>query len=57
MVAKRASAAVKVVKGAKIAKTAHKNGTTLKQEAIALGLLTAEEFDAEVDPTKMIGPS
>ncbi|MCC6155729.1 MAG: class II fumarate hydratase [Candidatus Hydrogenedentes bacterium] len=42
---------------AKIAKTAHKNGTTLKQEAIALGLLTAEEFDAEVDPTKMIGPS
>ena len=42
---------------AKIAKTAHKNGTTLKQEAIALGLLTAEEFDSEVDPTKMIGPS
>ncbi|NUM52474.1 MAG: class II fumarate hydratase [Candidatus Hydrogenedentes bacterium] len=42
---------------AKIAKTAHKNGTTLKQEAINLGLLTAEEFDAEVDPSKMIGPS
>ncbi|MBM3290372.1 MAG: class II fumarate hydratase, partial [Candidatus Hydrogenedentes bacterium] len=42
---------------AKIAKTAHKNGTTLKEEAINLGLLTAEEFDAEVDPSKMIGPS
>jgi fumarate hydratase class II len=42
---------------AKIAKTAYKNGTTLKDEAIALGLLTAEEFDAEVDPSKMIGPS
>ncbi|GMU91004.1 MAG: fumarate hydratase class II [Candidatus Hydrogenedentota bacterium] len=42
---------------AKIAKTAHKNGTTLKEEAIRLGLLTAEEFDATVDPRKMIGPS
>jgi fumarate hydratase class II len=42
---------------AKIAKTAHKNGTTLKEEAIALGFLTAEEFDAAVDPSKMIGPS
>jgi len=42
---------------AKIAKTAHKNGTTLKEEAVNLGLLTAEEFDQTVDPTKMIGPS
>ena len=42
---------------AKIAKTAYKNGTTLKEEAIGLGLLTAEEFDAAVDPSKMIGPS
>jgi fumarate hydratase class II len=42
---------------AKIAKTAHKNGTTLKEEAVRLGLLTAEEFDATVDPSKMIGPS
>ena len=42
---------------AKIAKTAYKNGTTLKDEAVALGLLTAEEFDAAVDPSKMIGPS
>jgi len=42
---------------AKIAKTAHKNGTTLKDEAINLGFLTAEEFDTAVDPSKMIGPS
>ncbi|MBX7257518.1 MAG: class II fumarate hydratase [Candidatus Hydrogenedentes bacterium] len=42
---------------AKIAKTAHANGTTLKEEAVRLGLLTAEEFDATVVPSKMIGPS
>ena len=42
---------------AKIAKTAHANGTTLKEEAINLGLLTAEKFDEVVDPSKMIGPS
>jgi fumarate hydratase, class II len=42
---------------AKIAKTAYKNGTTLKEEAVTLGLLSAEEFDAAVDPSKMIGPS
>ncbi len=42
---------------AKIAKAAHANGTTLKEEAVRLGLLTAEEFDAAVDPTKMIGPA
>jgi len=41
---------------AKIAKTAHRNGTTLKEEAINLGLLTAEEFDAEVKPEQMVGP-
>lgn len=41
---------------AKIAKTAHKNGTTLKQEAINLGLLTAEQFDKAVRPEEMIGP-
>jgi len=40
---------------AKIAKTAHQNGTTLKEEAINLGLLTSEEFDEWVDPQKMIG--
>jgi fumarate hydratase class II len=42
---------------AKIAKTAYQNGTTLLQEAVALGLLTEAEFKAEVDPKKMIGPS
>lgn len=42
-------------KASKIAKTAHENGTTLKAEAINLGYLTEEEFDAWVDPSKMIG--
>jgi len=42
-------------KAAKIAKTAHKNGTTLKQEALNLGFLTAEEFDAWVKPEDMVG--
>lgn len=41
---------------AKIAKTAHKNGTTLKEEAVKLGLLTAEKFDQVVKPETMIGP-
>ncbi|MEK6775234.1 MAG: class II fumarate hydratase [Bdellovibrionota bacterium] len=41
---------------AKIAKTAHKNGTTLKEEAVNLGLLTAEQFDKMVRPEQMIGP-
>jgi len=41
---------------AKIAKTAHKNGTTLREEAINLSLLTGEEFDAEVKPEQMVGP-
>ncbi len=41
---------------AKIAKTAHANGTTLKEEAINLGLLTAEEFDKYVRPEEMITP-
>jgi len=42
-------------KASKIAKTAHENGTTLKEESINLGYLTSEEFDAWVDPSKMIG--
>ncbi|MBN4051550.1 class II fumarate hydratase, partial [bacterium AH-315-M05] len=42
-------------KAAKIAKTAHKNGTTLKKEAVNLGYLTEEQFDEWVDPKKMIG--
>ena len=41
---------------AKIAKTAHKNGTTLKEEALKTGLVTAAEFDAIVRPEDMIGP-
>ena len=40
---------------AKIAKTAHKNGTTLKEEAVNLGLLTSEEFDEWVKPEDMVG--
>ncbi|MEN0057993.1 MAG: class II fumarate hydratase, partial [Bdellovibrio sp.] len=40
---------------AKIAKTAHKNGTTLREEAINLGLLSGEEFDKIVKPEKMTG--
>jgi fumarate hydratase class II len=41
-------------KAAKIAQTAHKNGTTLKEEAIRLGYLTAEEFDDWVKPEQMV---
>jgi fumarate hydratase class II len=41
---------------AKIAKTAHKNGTTLKEEAVKGGYVTAEEFDAVVRPEDMIAP-
>ena len=39
-----------------VAKTAHKNGTTLKEEAIALGFVTEEEFDQIVRPEEMIKP-
>ena len=37
------------------AKTAHENGTTLKEEAINLGYLSAEEFDEWVRPEDMVG--
>jgi fumarate hydratase class II len=40
---------------AKIAKTAHKNGKTLKETAVELGLVTAEQFDLWVRPEKMVG--
>jgi fumarate hydratase class II len=40
---------------AKIAKNAHKKGTTLRESAVELGLLTGEEFDAEVKPENMVG--
>tara|TARA_B100000787_G_scaffold21019_1_gene14275 strand:- start:405 stop:1799 length:1395 start_codon:yes stop_codon:yes gene_type:complete len=42
-------------KSAKIAKTAHQNGTTLKEESINLGYLTSEEFDEWVCPENMCG--
>jgi fumarate hydratase class II len=42
-------------KAAEIAQTAHKNGSTLKKTAIALGYLTAEEFDEWVKPEEMVG--
>jgi fumarate hydratase class II len=41
---------------AKIAKTAHKNGTTLRQEAVGGGYVTDAEFDEVVRPEKMIAP-
>lgn len=41
---------------AKIAKTAHKNGTSLRDEAVGGGFVTNEEFDALVRPENMIGP-
>jgi fumarate hydratase class II len=43
-------------KASEIAKTAHKNGTTLREEAVRLGYVTAEEFDRLVRPEDMIGP-
>jgi len=42
---------------AKIAKSAHKNGTTLREEAVGGGYVTDEEFDQIVDPRKMLGPA
>lgn len=42
-------------KAAEIANTAHANGTTLKEEAINLGYVTAEEYDAWVKPEDMVG--
>ena len=43
-------------KAAKIAKTAHTKGTTLREEAVGGGYVTAAEFDEIVDPRKMLGP-
>ncbi|TFG71965.1 MAG: class II fumarate hydratase, partial [Flavobacteriales bacterium] len=42
-------------KAAEIANTAHKNGTTLKEEAINLGYVTAEDYDEWVKPEDMVG--
>ncbi|HEX7647973.1 MAG TPA: class II fumarate hydratase [Noviherbaspirillum sp.] len=44
-------------KAAQIAKKAHREGTTLKQSALALGYVSAEEFDRWVRPEQMTGPS
>ena len=43
------------MKEAKIAKTAHKEGKTLREAAIGLGYVTNEQFDARVKPEEMIG--
>ena len=43
-------------KAALIAKAAHKNGTSLKEEALKTGLINENIFDATVDPKKMISP-
>ncbi|XP_015957720.1 fumarate hydratase 1, mitochondrial isoform X2 [Arachis duranensis] len=44
-------------KAAAVAKTAHKEGSTLKEAALKLGVLSSEEFDNLVVPEKMIGPT
>jgi fumarate hydratase class II len=41
---------------AKIAKAAHRNGTSLREEALATGLVSAAEFDALVRPEAMLAP-
>jgi fumarate hydratase class II len=41
---------------AKVAKSAHARGTTLKEEALRLGLVSAAEFDRLVQPAKMTHP-
>ena len=42
---------------AKIAKTALKNNTTLKQETLKTGLITEKDYEKIVDPRKMIYPA
>jgi fumarate hydratase class II len=44
-------------KAAKIAKTAHKEGTTLKESSLKLGYVTEEQFNLWVIPEKMLGPT
>jgi fumarate hydratase class II len=43
-------------KAAQIAKTAHRNGTTLREEAVRLGYLSGSEFDRLVNPERMTRP-
>lgn len=45
---------IKSLDAAKIAKKAHKDGTTLKDAAVSLGILTPEQFDEWVKPEDMI---
>jgi fumarate hydratase class II len=40
-----------------VAKTAHRNGTTLREEAVKLGFVTEEQFDTIVRPENMLGPN
>jgi fumarate hydratase class II len=42
---------------AKVAKKAHAEGTTLREAAVALGVMTGEQFDEAVVPEDMVGPS
>ena len=44
-------------KASEIAKKAHKNGTTLREEALKSGCISEEEFDKIIDPEKMVSPS
>jgi fumarate hydratase class II len=44
-------------RAAAVAKKAHKEGTTLKEAAVALGYVSAEDFDRWVRPEDMLGPS
>jgi fumarate hydratase class II len=44
-------------RAAEIAKKAHREGSTLREAALALGYVTAQDFDRWVDPAAMIGPS
>ena len=44
------------MRAAEVAKTAHKNGTTLREEALRLGYVTEEEFDRIVRPEDMVAP-
>ena len=44
------------MKAAEIAKAAHKNGTTLREEALRLGYVNESDFDALVRPERMVAP-
>jgi fumarate hydratase class II len=44
-------------KAAEIARKAHQEGTTLREASLALGYVSAADYDLWVDPRKMLGPS